>query len=653
MSAIAGIVNFDGAPVDRDLFAKISEAGIRRGPDAEGHWIDGNVAFAYRGISPLWEGSTDDQPYRDPETGIVAMLDGRVDARAELLAKLTAAGHPPRTSFDLELVLRAYLAWGDDAPKHLLGEYAFALWDPRHRRLLLARDPMGVRPLFYLEGPRRSFRFATGANQLLLDPALPPRLDHLGAVDFLISRSRLDPHRTVCAYLKRLPPAQTLTAESSAVRLRRYWAPEDDPELKLPSLDEACGALEDALLAALRDRLRGLKAAGLSLGGGWDSGTLFYLWQWRRSIGETLPTPWTHTHYGDYPENDERVSVKARLHRWPAEASFLHFDPSDYVVGIEKHTQELGLPDPVLGWRLGRLQAQEARQRSLRVILNGEGGNFVAETPLTAPAAFLVRSQLSRLAHQVILSSRMEHRSRTATLWSTAVRPVLVELVPHMARRLIRHFRTIFRPAAEPLFLSAYGRDLARALRTFARSRLPAPYRRFGFAARAGRRALDEVFACSSALSTAPDLEGIAYPAPYFDRRVVRCGLAALDAIDVPGHPRICLERILDRTVGELFSTSISWSSRTLQDAAATQIQARNVLFSARLLCESGIVDRDALSTVSCSPLTFQSAYGTLALAFLEAWLAIYAVQEPFQECRDILPKAGVLDDPQQRYQRP
>src|SRR5437867_2448525 len=149
MSGIVGIVNFDGATVDRALLRRMTDFMTFRGPDEQRIWVDGNVGFGHTLLRTTFESEHEHQPFTlDGRTWIVA--DARVDAQADLIAKLNAHGeHVKAGVTDVELLLRAYHVWGEGCVDHLLGDFAFAIWDGPQRRLFCARDHLGVKPFFY------------------------------------------------------------------------------------------------------------------------------------------------------------------------------------------------------------------------------------------------------------------------------------------------------------------------------------------------------------------------------------------------------------------------------------------------------------------------------------------------------------------------
>src|SRR5882757_2124723 len=129
MNGIVGVIHLDGAPVDRQLVQDLTDSLRYRGPDAQNVWVDGPVGLGHTLLKTTYESEREHQPLTiDDQVWIVA--DARIDARAELVAELRARGHDAVLEApDVELILRAYEAWGEHCAEHLLGDFAFAIWD--------------------------------------------------------------------------------------------------------------------------------------------------------------------------------------------------------------------------------------------------------------------------------------------------------------------------------------------------------------------------------------------------------------------------------------------------------------------------------------------------------------------------------------------
>ena len=273
MSGIVGIVHFDGAPVDRHLLARMTNFMALRGPDAQEIWVDGNAGFGHALLKTTDEAEHERQPFTlDGRTWIVA--DARVDARRELIPELQAKGHENLTpdATDVELILRAYLVWGEDCLEHLLGDFAFAIWDGPRQKLFCARDHLGVRPFFYAHMGEKLI-FSSSLDCIRQHPAVSDRLNDLAIADFLLFDLNQDLATTSFADIQRIPPAHVATWSTGGTQLRRYWTLPIDEPLYFRRDDDYVDRFRELLDQAVDDRLRTQKIA-VFMSGGLDSPTL-------------------------------------------------------------------------------------------------------------------------------------------------------------------------------------------------------------------------------------------------------------------------------------------------------------------------------------------------------------------------------------------
>ena len=272
MSGFVGILNLDGAPVDRALLERMTQALAFRGPDAQRIWCDGpiGICHALLQISP---GIPLEQQPAHFEGRLWITANARIDARDELIAKLKsrsqAAGALSLSTADAELILHAYDCWGEDCVEHLLGDFSFALWDARNRRLFCARDQMGVKQLYYARAGS-SFIFGNTLNSILLHSAVSRRLNDLAIADFLLFEMNQDPATTSFADICQLPPAHTLLCEPGNLSLRRYWELPAAAPIHFSRDTEYIERFTELLDVAVADRLRGANA-GVLMSGGLDS----------------------------------------------------------------------------------------------------------------------------------------------------------------------------------------------------------------------------------------------------------------------------------------------------------------------------------------------------------------------------------------------
>ncbi len=275
VSGFVGIVHLGNAPVDRDLIHQLTDFQAFRGPDAQQVWVNGGTAFGHTLLRSTQESQNEHQPLTlDGATWIVA--DARVDARPDLIAKLRALGQEDLAADtpDVELILRSYHAWGEDCVGHLIGDFAFGIWDGPRKRLFCARDQMGVKTFLYYAHLGSLIVFANTLDCIRLHPRRSrDRLNDQAIADFLLFESNQDSATTSFADIQRLPPAHRAAWSQEGFCLTRYWIlPVEDP-LLLKHADDYFNRFKELLHQVVGDRLR-TYPVGIFLSGGLDSTTL-------------------------------------------------------------------------------------------------------------------------------------------------------------------------------------------------------------------------------------------------------------------------------------------------------------------------------------------------------------------------------------------
>jgi asparagine synthase (glutamine-hydrolysing) len=275
MCGICGIASTDPRrrPVDLETLRAMTGALEHRGPDEAGHAIAPGVALGMRRLSII-DVAGGHQPVRSEDDGVTAVVNGEIYNFRALRSELLAKGHRLATRGDCETVVHLYEEHGPDFVRRLRGMFAIALWDAPRRRLVLARDRMGVKPL-YLARTADGLAFASEVKALIAGGLVRPELDPLGAELFLAHGFVPGPY-TLFAGVRKLPPATVLVLEDGAVAgEREYWHPwEDGPSrtaAEARSWEEEQERLLELLREAVRARMMSEVPLGVMLSGGLDS----------------------------------------------------------------------------------------------------------------------------------------------------------------------------------------------------------------------------------------------------------------------------------------------------------------------------------------------------------------------------------------------
>ena len=274
MSGICGLFYLDGSTPQSGQIEAMTAPLQRRGPDGTHHFQDGPIALGHTLLATTPEALHETLPFTDAASGCCITADVRLDNRDELLPAL-GLNAETRVIGDGELLLRAYLHWGEACLDHLLGDFAFAIWDPRSQRLFAARDQMGMRQLIHSHVPGKLFAFATEPRALLKAPGVPHRINEGRIADFIEDYLEcIDLTSTFFEEVYRLPPAHCLTVDASGLNIRRYWSLQPQPTLQLDSDQAYIDAFLKVFGEAVRCRLRSPDPVGSMLSGGMDSGSV-------------------------------------------------------------------------------------------------------------------------------------------------------------------------------------------------------------------------------------------------------------------------------------------------------------------------------------------------------------------------------------------
>jgi len=271
MCGICGTVSLrPGPPVDPQLIERMVREIRHRGPDGSGTYTDAHAALGHARLSIL-DLTGGGQPIANEDETIWIVFNGEVFNYVELRQDLESRGHLFRTRSDTEVVVHAFEEYGADCVDRFIGDFSFALWDVKERRLFCARDRAGVRPFFYTVA-NGTLLFASEIKSLLCDPRIPGRLSPVSLLQTFVFWAPLSP-RTAFEGISELPPGHTLEVVDGGVRVRRYWDFRFDATAEAPDRSEESYAdeLRHLLADAVKLRLRADVPVGSYLSGGLDS----------------------------------------------------------------------------------------------------------------------------------------------------------------------------------------------------------------------------------------------------------------------------------------------------------------------------------------------------------------------------------------------
>ena len=275
MCGITGWANLDSRALPpegaRDLLHAMCERMVHRGPDSEGLFVTNNVALGMRRLAII-DLVTGEQPVFNEDRSVAVVLNGEIYNYRELLYALEKRGHSFRSASDTEVLPHLYEEYGDAMVRELNGMFAFALWDSKRRRLLIARDRFGEKPLYWGVFDN-TLLFASEPKVLLAHPAVKPSLN-LNALRQYLSFDYIPAPLSIYDGINKLPAAHKLTLEDGRVNVERYWQLSYKTAQPVPTENEAAEHLRELLADAVRMRLVSDVPLGVLLSGGVDSSTI-------------------------------------------------------------------------------------------------------------------------------------------------------------------------------------------------------------------------------------------------------------------------------------------------------------------------------------------------------------------------------------------
>ena len=278
MCGIAGELRFDGSPPDQATIDRMTAQLARRGPDGQGFWCEGPVAFGHRRLAIIDLSERSRQPMVDVSCGLSLVFNGTIYNYPELRTELHHLGHVFFSDGDTEVILRAYAEWGEACVERLHGMFAFAIWDSRKQQLFLARDRLGIKPL-YLARTDYFFRFASNTQALLAAGAIDTGLDPIALHHQFTLHSVVPPPHTILKGIRKLEQGTTLTLDAAGHETRRrYWSLKAQRPAIAKSAAEWTEAIHEALRVAVKKRIEIADVkVGVLLSGGLDSSLLVAL----------------------------------------------------------------------------------------------------------------------------------------------------------------------------------------------------------------------------------------------------------------------------------------------------------------------------------------------------------------------------------------
>jgi len=364
---IAGIFDLRGErPVDRALLGRMNDALWHRGPDDGGVHVEPGLGIAHRRLSII-DLAGGHQPLFNEDHSVAVVYNGEIYNFQPLMRELAAAGHRFRTRCDTEVIVHAWEQWGERCVERFRGMFAFAVWDRNRKTLFLARDRLGIKPLYYAVLADGHLLFGSELKALMVHPGLARALDPR-AVEEYFALGYVPEPRTIFAGVHKLEPGYTLAMQRGRAPAapRRYWNVQFSAQIR--DQDAACEGLIERLAEAVKIRLVAEVPLGAFLSGGVDSSAVVAMMA--RAMHEPVKT--CSIAFGD-PAFDEAAHARSVADLYHTDHSVYRLDPDDFdlvdrLAGLydEPYADSSALPT---------YRVCELARRRVTVALSGDGGD--------------------------------------------------------------------------------------------------------------------------------------------------------------------------------------------------------------------------------------------------------------------------------------
>ncbi|MEM7204203.1 MAG: asparagine synthase (glutamine-hydrolyzing) [Planctomycetota bacterium] len=394
MCGIAGVYEVGGdASVRRQAVREMTRRMVHRGPDQEGYFDAEDVSLGVRRLAVM-SPETGSQPVCNEDATLHAVANGELYGFEAVQRRLVRRGHELRSLVDSEILVHLYEEHEDAMLQEIDGMFTFALWDARRRRLVIARDRFGIKPLFYsVDEATGRLAFASELPALLAMPGIDTDV-HPAAVDRFFALSYVPQPDSLVRGVRKLAPGCVLLASDGRLEVRRYWRPE--PPHSVPAPD-ALRELDSAIGASVETMMKSDRPVGSMLSGGLDSATIAF--HMTRAAGRAVPT---FTARFEEPEFDEGRQARAIAASLGTDHHEIWVAP-DTVLELPRILSSFGEPfgDPAV---VPAAAVARAARSDVTVLMSGEGGDELLggyrwyRSALIAERASVVPAALTHLA---------------------------------------------------------------------------------------------------------------------------------------------------------------------------------------------------------------------------------------------------------------
>lgn len=434
MTAIAGFLELSQRTAEHAAIEHMVTTLAHRGPDGRSIWHEGPVALGHCMLRTTPESLNERLPIK--QHNLVITADARIDNRLELGDALCLDREQVQCLSDSELILHAYRYWGEACTGHLLGDFAFAIWDATQQHLFCARDHFGVKPFYFFYQPLLRFAFATEIKAIFCFQDIAKRIDEIKISDYILEMLD-DKSRTFFSCIRRLPPASSLVISNEKMQRREYWRLDSERKIQLKSDEDYAAAYHDIFVEAVRCRMRAAFPVGAMLSGGLDSSSIACT---AYHLPPSKDRRKLHTFsivFDAITKSDERAHINKVLEHGDFNAHFINGDqatPLDNLDQVLWHQDEpFFAPNFYLNW----LSWQAVENSGVRILLEGLLGDNV----VSHGVEYL--NELAYRGHWLTLAQHLKEvirRSNRRVYLPTLLKRYIVEegIKPHTPEFILR-----------------------------------------------------------------------------------------------------------------------------------------------------------------------------------------------------------------------
>ncbi len=431
MSGIFGIFNRNGKPIEEKTINTMLDVMSHWKVDDSGAWLDGSIALGHTMRWNTPESKLEHLPNR--QNNLVITMDARLDNREELAEKLDLPNRLLEQITDSDFILAAYQKWGEECPKQIIGDFSFAIWDEKKKQLFCARDHLGIRPFYYYHPSDDSFAFSSDIDTLLAIKETPIE-ENPEAIASFVCCTTVGYDQTMYKDIIRLPMGSWMVLKDGSLHIERYWQPEKIKPNKKITFQEASEKVKKLFDEAVSVRLRSYGEIGCELSGGIDSSSVICTATKLSPTKKIIPFS---LRYGDY-DCDEGQYIDEVTNKLGVDTISIRADKIDYTdqydmsfnYRINKHwplyvtfTQSFPL-------------VEEMRERSIRVLLTGQGGDHLFEGSIDMITDFFTTFQFGKLFREL-----KQYKSLRKAIIHFLISPLLAVKIKKSLKKILIFLR--------------------------------------------------------------------------------------------------------------------------------------------------------------------------------------------------------------------